>query len=84
MGKTEINLKSIDRIILGGTGKRILDKIRGVVKLMQEDFRKDGKKDELIFITEIIKYLRHSQRAADLVVEEDGDEEIEEEDIQEG
>ena len=35
-------------------------------------------------ITEIIKYLRYSQQAADLVVEEDSDEEIEEEDLQEG
>ncbi|MEE9259072.1 MAG: cytochrome c [Nitrospinaceae bacterium] len=35
-------------------------------------------------VTEIIKYLRHSQQAVDLVVEEDSDEEIEEEDIQEG
>jgi len=55
IGKTEINLKAINQIVLGGTGKRILDNIRGVAKVMQEDFRKNSQKDELILIIEIIK-----------------------------
>jgi len=55
IGETEINLKAINQIIEAGAGKRIMDDIRGVVEFMQEDFRKNGKKDELILITEIIK-----------------------------
>ena len=42
-------------MIIAQKGKHILDKIRATINAMSDDFRKAGKKDELILILQIIK-----------------------------
>ena len=53
--KSRFDLKTINQIIMSQKGKHILDKIRVTINTMSDDFRKAGKKDELILITQIIK-----------------------------
>ena len=53
--RSRFDLKTINRMIISQKGKHILDKIRVTINAMVDDFRKAGKKDELILITQIIK-----------------------------
>ena len=59
--KSRIDLKTINQIIMSQKGKHILDKIRVTINAMSDDFRKAGKKDELVVITQIIKDIVDSE-----------------------
>ncbi len=53
--EAEVSLKTIDEMISKEKGKKILDKARITMEAMSNDFRKTGRKDELILITQISK-----------------------------
>ena len=53
--KSRFDFKTINQMIIAQKGKHILDKIRATINAMSDDFRKAGKKDELILILQIIK-----------------------------
>ena len=53
--KSRFDFKTINQMIIAQKGKHILDKIRATINAMSDDFRKAGKKDELILISQIIK-----------------------------
>ncbi|MCP4650487.1 MAG: HAMP domain-containing protein [PVC group bacterium] len=55
VNKTSTSLKSINKIIQDGRGKKILDKIRAVIDTMSNDFKIADIKDALILITKIGK-----------------------------
>ena len=55
VAKNKITMKTISSMILNGTGKRILDKIRLVLDRMADSFKKNNKNDELLLITQISK-----------------------------
>ena len=55
VNETKVSLKTIDQMILTETGKHILDKMRTVMDIMANDFKKADKKDELLLIIRISK-----------------------------
>jgi PAS domain S-box-containing protein len=59
--QTNINLKTINTMILSGKGKRILDKLRNTINMVSNDFKKDAKKDELLLITRLGKDIVDSE-----------------------
>ena len=61
--RSRFDLKTINRMIISQKGKHILDKIRVTINAMVHDFRKAGKKDELILITQIIKDVKKNRKS---------------------
>jgi len=53
VGESKTSLKQIDDLILEGTGKNILDEMRGILESLEKELRESNKIKELVFTIEL-------------------------------
>jgi len=53
VGESKVSLKQIDDLIVEGTGKNILDKMRAILEALEKELRESNKIEELVLTVEL-------------------------------